>query len=225
VATWYRPEDRTSDIVITRQPGGCLAALLSPSTVALIGANVVNGYFALTQSWNGATLLWSFWAQSLIIGAFAALRLLRVPNYAMEDPDLPDRRLFFGVPLKRLKTSLWFLVIYGIYSLFFVPLSAVVLFDSPDWHAIAVASGVFVASHFVSYLQTRSNDLQGRTSGAVVFWGPFVRVMPLILLFTMIWPLLLTPAALPVFVLVKALVDVGGHVLRHAYVRLPRTEG
>jgi len=49
---------------------------LTPPVIGLVLANFATIGLAILQNWDAATILFTFWVQSIIIGLFSAIKLL-----------------------------------------------------------------------------------------------------------------------------------------------------
>lgn len=61
-----------------------LHAAPSAGTVGLVLANLATLIMALALGWPPSALLWPYWLQSLVIGAFAVRRMLTAPSITTE---------------------------------------------------------------------------------------------------------------------------------------------
>lgn len=61
---------------LTAEPNSTLQALLRPSTLVLILANLIPLYGVIVLDWKIFPLVFLFWLENLIIGAFCLLRIL-----------------------------------------------------------------------------------------------------------------------------------------------------
>jgi hypothetical protein len=199
-------EDQTMQGVITKQPGGCLAALFSPSTLLLVAANVATGYVAIAQDWNFGTLVWSFWAQSMVIGFFVVLRILGFREFStkgMKANGQPIPETAGGKWQGALFFALHFGLFHFVYAVFLWQ-----RFDGVDARAIGTTSLLFAAHHFVSYWQAHQEDLLGKPNLGRVMMAPYVRIAPMHLL------ILIPSGGILFFLWLKGIVDVAGHLVR-----------
>jgi hypothetical protein len=194
-----------------------------PSLVVLVAANLLPVAGVLFWGWKVGDVIWLYWLENLVIGAFNALCMLLYG-------DVPSAT---APPVQRVGIKLFltgfFLVHYGgfcmIHGLFIADLFPLVSRELDDWARLiesvaaltheslgAMAVLAIVASHAFSFV--RDEVVLGRSRGrqvAHLMFRPYLRIVA-IHLFLLAGGLLIqvmhSPvAALMVFVVVKIVLD------------------
>jgi hypothetical protein len=207
----------------------------STPVVSLIAANIITIILAILENWDLATVMFIYWAQSIIIGLFTVMTLLMltVPpqppggEQSGQQPGKPNT-IYIQNPwvAKGILIGI-FAVPYGVfhwaYFSFIVDagIFGIVHFSDP---LIWVSCGMFFANHLYSYIAYKP----GLTQGVVNFIGglflPFRRIIPMhmtiifggfLLLILQFAGIQSTLPVLVLFLVIKTWVDVGAHVDKH----------
>jgi hypothetical protein len=208
---------------------------LTPPVIGLVLANLATIGLAILQNWDTATILFTFWMQSIIIGLFSAIKLLTADT-ALLAVELGKAEEWTGrgpvastgrVWTYKILIAGFFLFHYGLFHLFYYFLffsggefGPVEYFNSAG---IAVC-GIFLASHLFSFLFYRSGEKRGGEYMAMAILLPYNRIVPMHL--TMIiggmiaglLQLLGIVSELPVlvvFLLLKMYMDIRMHIVLH----------
>jgi|GEM_PF-466518 len=200
-------------------------ALLDPSTLALLVSNVVVIAFAFDQKWSLITLLWIYWAQSVIIGVFNVFKILDLTHFSTNGFYVNDKPVAPTEETKR-QTALFFAIHYGIFHLvyfFFLVVFTFVGFWQVSAYSTAAASVLFIltsialffANHLYSFLHNREQERERiRNIGGVMF-SPYARIIPMQL--TLILGVFFVDrVALILFLALKTVADIITHVAEHA---------
>lgn len=191
--------------------------LRDPSLWLLFTSNIVTIYFAIVGQWNIATVLLIYWFQSVIIGLFNFIRILQLTEFSTEGFG------FNGHPAKptsttRLFSAFFFLFHYGVFHLIYLGFILMETFgEKPsvtEFRYILFTTGLFLITHFFSYLFYRHRDTQKQKIGSVMA-RPYTRIIPMHL--TLMFGAF--GGGLLLFLLVKTFVDVIMHVAEHAVLR------
>lgn len=207
----------------------------TPPVLALLAANILTILFAITEGWDLATVLFSYWVQSIIIGVFAVVSILTCDRAALAaDMNRPgadgeqkaawsDRGtlVYLGV------MAGFFCLHYGLfhwgYYAFIVEsgLFGPVDFANPGLWA---SCGLFVANHLYSFLWHRPRERQGAEYITGAFFRPYNRIIPmhLTIIFGSMVVLALAFFSLPgemvvlvLFLLLKTYLDLRMHLRKH----------
>jgi hypothetical protein len=90
-----------------------------PSLWSLLTVNLLTAGLAVKENWNLMTMLWIYWAQSLIIGFFHFLRILRLKNFSTEGLKINN----LPVPpttTTKILVACFFLFHYGMMHVFYL---------------------------------------------------------------------------------------------------------
>lgn len=207
----------------------------NPPLVSLIVTNLLTIVFAIFGNWDLATVLFIYWAQSVIIGIFSVFSLLSADTATLAaemgrsqaeaggSPVVSER----FVSIYKVLLAGFFTLHYGLfhwgYFSFIVDsgiFGPVDLSGSGTWAACAL----FVLNHLYSYLYHRPGGRQGADFVNEAFFGPYNRIIPMhvTIIFGSIVVLVLgalgIPATLPVlvlFLLIKTRQDITLHLRKH----------
>ncbi|HOX26989.1 MAG TPA: DUF6498-containing protein [Candidatus Krumholzibacteria bacterium] len=183
-----------------------------PSSLSLLGSNLVTLVLALVQGWDLATMLWVYWGQSVIIGFFAFLKILTLPLRGAAAGPATTRSTSGTVAM-----AVFFAVHYGlfhfVYSLFLKRLPATL-----DRESVAWAAAVFFFNHLFSFLYNVWREREPERPGEA-FRRPYARIIPMHLTILLGFPLTLAVGAngavLALFLLLKTYVDLQLHAAEH----------
>ncbi len=200
-------------------------ALLDPSTLALLVSNVIVIAFAIIEHWNLITLLWIYWAQSVIIGVFNVFKILDLTRFSTNGFYVNGKPVDPTEGAKR-QTAVFFALHYGlfhlVYFVFLVVFTCIGFWEVPSYNAavgtayfILASVALFFASHLYSYLHNRESERGRMQNIGRVMFSPYARIFPMQL--TLILGIfLIDQAALLLFLTLKTVADVITHVAEHA---------
>lgn len=202
------------------RPLSASAELPAPSDRRALGwLAAVNGFtlvLALWQDWPLALLLWPYWVQSVIIGAFSYRRIMSLERFSTEGFQI-NRRPVEPNEATRRTTARFFAFHYGffhfLYAIFLItrePLAA------QDGLWVAVASLAFLLNHRQSFERFRAADRQGCPNIGTLMFLPYLRVLPMHLMIIFgVGMLEGGPLALLLFGVLKTAADCAMHVAEH----------
>jgi hypothetical protein len=203
--------------------------------ISLIFANLVTIVLAIIGNWDLATILFIYWAQSIIIGIFTVVSLLGADTAALA-ADL-------GKPIQKwggsgtvsarhagfCKCCLagFFCLHYGLfhwaYFSFIVKsgLFGIVNFSDPNiWFSCAL----FFANHFYSYLTYRQQEPKEAMYINEQFFRPYQRIIPMhltiifgsVVIFALqVFGIQSTMPVLVLFLVLKTYSDITAHLAKH----------
>jgi hypothetical protein len=208
--------------------------------VSLIAVNLVTIVFAIMGNWDLASVIFIYWAQSVIIGIFAFLSILFVDTSAIadtmaENPAVPGAVLGSPAPVRKLQAAFlklflagFFAVHYGAFHagyLFFITgfsLFGPVSYDDPG---ILISVGLFLAIHAWSFLFYRKSGKAAALGMMTQFMEPYARIFPMhltiifgsfIILGLQFFGITTTLPVLVFFLVLKTVADISAHVKKHA---------
>jgi hypothetical protein len=186
----------------------------------ILASNLLTLVVALLFHWDVRQLLWPYWLQSVMIGAFAARRMAVLQRFDVEGVSINDRPATETAQTRH-STVLFFIVHYGFFHFgYFVFLwtgwmergSAI---TPLDWLGLGVLGLSFVFSHWRSHREHVEADLAGRPNIGKLMFMPYLRVIPMHIV-------ILFGAAqgggvgmVLLFVVLKTLADLGMHRFEH----------
>ncbi len=176
--------------------------------------------FAVTQKWELAELLWVYWCQSVIIGFFNFLRMMKLRNFSTEGltsngEPVPE------TPAGKRSTAFFFAFHFGffhfIYLFFFFEKGGSLEFASDPWMMGGVIA--FLAGHAFSFRYNVEEDLKGRPNLGVMMFLPYARVVPMHLTIIFGAGRASSTPVLLFFLILKTVADVVMHVVEHRVLR------
>ena len=212
---------------------GELAA--NPPLLSLLVANIVTIVLAVIGNWDLASVLFIYWAQSIIIGIFAVVAILSA-DPSLIGADMGRAQAAAGgspvigrpfIVFYQLFLSGFFCIHYGLFhwayynfivdSGLFGPVN---LNDASIW----ISCGLFFANHLYSFLYHRGGEVRGTTFVTKAFFEPYSRIVPmhLTIIFGSIIVLALgffnlpgTLVVLILFLILKTRMDIVQHLNKH----------
>jgi len=208
----------------------------TPPVISLLFANLVTIVLAIVQHWDLATVMFIYWAQSIIIGIFTVISLLGADTAVLAENMEKSMREKGGsgtVSTRFVRAYMcllagFFALHYGLfhwgYYGFIVEsgLFGPVNFPDPNiWFSCAL----FFANHLYSHIQYRHEGPKGVDFVNEEFFRPYQRIIPmhLTIIFGSIIVLVLqfvgidaTMPVLVLFLLLKTRSDIFAHLAKHA---------
>ncbi|MFA5106428.1 MAG: DUF6498-containing protein [Candidatus Micrarchaeia archaeon] len=201
----------------------------------LLISNIVTIYLAVSEGWSLIALMLVYWCQSVIIGLFTFLRImvLKDSEILAKTPAESKAPKILSLGQSKIFTAFFFMCHYGFFHagyLFFIVMSAV-LAGFPGVEAMGfmpaqggiaaiarelpmmgVAVCLFFINHLVSFAQYLKEPKMGMDLQKMMFF-PYARILPMHL--TIVIGYELQGFALPFFLALKAIADVGMHLVEH----------
>jgi len=197
--------------------------------IFLISSNVLALILALVQGWNFATMLWLYWMQSIIIGAFTFLKLCTYKNTVMKsiDETPPGLGSIVGERVLSFFLGIFFLVHYGIfhvaYFFFLVMIGFMTKMPASDSIWIVFTGAAFLFAHAYSYHRNRERDQE--RNPLQIMSSAYSRIIPTHLIIIFGTPIYMASTTIGIpggktlvlvfFVLLKTIADVMMHVQTH----------
>lgn len=189
------------------------------SVVFLIGVNLIPLYGVLAWGWKLFSILFLYWLESFVIGAFTVLKIGKAKGTGRVNPsgetvaNVPDLQM---IP--------FFLFHYGLFM--FVHLVFILVLFWPPTIAVRdllLAFGSLWVSHGISYVSNfLGREEYRRTSPEQQMFAPYPRIliMHLTILFggAIAKSIGAPPAALVIMISLKIIVDVYFHLAQHGFV-------
>ncbi|MBI2601066.1 hypothetical protein HYW42_03870 [Candidatus Daviesbacteria bacterium] len=186
---------------------------LKPSVISLLFSNILVIILALVQGWEVATVLWVYWMQSVIIGSFQFLRILSLKNFSAENFTINNQPVSPTTQTKTF-TAFFFAFHYG----FFHFIYAIFLFNffikQPlDFPYLFLGGFIFFINHLFSYHHNRILDQAKKQNIGQLMFSPYARIIPMHLI--IVFGAILGQSSLIIFLLLKTLVDIVMHSIKH----------
>ena len=209
---------------------------ITPPVFALLAANLATIVYAIAGNWDAATVIFIYWAQSIIIGIFAVLAIVSTDTMAViADMDARHRERGEDVTLDPRQVrkhqyilAIFFFIHYGIFHLAYYDFTinegifGPVNFADPG---LWVSCGIFFATHCYSFLFYRNRERRGEEYVNDTFTDPYFRIVPMhltigfgamIILLLGILGITSTLLVLVLFLLLKTAADIAMHLWKHA---------
>jgi hypothetical protein len=203
--------------------------------LSLIFANIVTIVLAILGNWDLATVMFIYWAQSIIIGLFSVASILGADTAALgADLQKPiherggsDKITPRFVRTYKCIMAGFFTLHYGLfhwgYYTFIVEsgLFGTVNFADPG---IWFSCGLFFANHFYSHITYRHKGPKDARYVNEQFFTPYRRIIPMhltiifgsIVIFALeVFGITSTLPVLVLFLLLKTYSDINAHLIKH----------
>jgi hypothetical protein len=182
---------------------------------ALVTTNLLSLVVAVATDWNLCSVMFLYWAQSVIIGLSNVVRILALDRFSTENFRINDREVEPTPAVKR-QTAFFFLVHYGmfhaIYLVFLIGLADALA--SADF-AFAVCVVLFALNHAWSHRYNVSLDRRGTPNIGTLMFTPYIRIVPMHLAIVAGGAFGDSAVALALFMLLKTGADATMHVVEH----------
>lgn len=186
---------------------------LNSSVLGLLLSNVLVIILAIIQKWDVSTVLWVYWMQSVIIGFFQFLRILSLKKFSTGNFTINNRPALPDTQTKTF-TAFFFLFHYG----FFHFIYAIFLFNfftsrPIDFTYLLTGGLIFFLNHLFSYFHNKITDEQKIQNIGKIMFSPYTRIIPMHLI--IVFGAILGQSTITVFLLLKTLVDLFMHIIKH----------
>ena len=198
---------------------------LTPPVASLLAANLITIVLAVIEGWDIASVLFIYWAQSIIIGIFTIITLLTA-GWTQPASGLGGRS-----SLKvRIFLAGFFALHYGAFHWgYYSIIVGSGLFGPVEFANTGVwaSCGLFFANHLYSFLYHRGSDEEPAQDPLAIFMRPYNRIVPMhmtiifggiVMLVLQFFGITTVTPVLVVFLAIKTYVDIGTHLQKH---RLP----
>lgn len=193
------------------------------SLVTLLIANVITIFFAISNGWQLSSILVVYWFQSVIIGLFNFIRILRLEHFSTKNflingrPTEPSKETKFF-------TAIFFLVHYGFFHLIYAIFilsgwseeSTSFVEQQGGWSFIIGAVLAFFIHHLFSYIQKTSKQSDNINIGSLMFY-PYLRIVPMHLI--IITGAFLGAFSLLFFLVLKTISDLLMHIVERSLLK------
>jgi hypothetical protein len=203
--------------------------------ISLISANIITIVLAILGSWDTATVMFVYWAQSIIIGLFSVISILGADTESLREnlqkpideqggtATVTHRFVwFYPFLLAGFFTVHYGLFHWGYYS--FIVESG--LFGTVNFtdYGIWFSCALFFANHLYSHITYRNKGPKDYRYINEHFFTPYRRIVPmhLTIIFGSIVILVLevigissTMPVLVLFLLIKTYSDINAHLIKH----------
>ncbi len=176
--------------------------LKDASVWTLLTVNVITIFVAVIQQWSFGTVLWVYWSQSMIIGIFTFLNTVGFKNFSKDSLESKIRKT----------DGYSFLLIHSIFHLSYMVLLAEVPIE--DFSIFIAVVGLFLANHAFSAIKNRNQNSHNNTTIDKIVSIGMIRTIPIVIAIMFLW-LPSNIIKLTSFMLIKVILDIGGHIYKH----------
>lgn len=161
------------------------------STKLLVVSNVITIIFAVIENWDLNSVLWIYWFQSVIIGYFNYVRMLKIEN-PNEQKFTTNELVAKSIKKGKQKNASSFLIIYGwfqaAYLIFLIKISYIQIKDQItnfnyliliSLISITVSIITFYLNHKTSFNLNYKEDLKGNINTGTLMLMPYIRILPM----------------------------------------------
>ncbi len=160
------------------------------SGIGILISNIIVIVFAMIENWDLQSMMFIYWAQSVIIGVFHFFRIICLKKFCTEGFTSNGR----PVPANskgKWSTAIFFAVHYGFFHIGYV-IFVLAMGDSHDdapappddeskweglWMLLSVAG--FVIGHGYSFYRNVKADLSNRPNLGTMMFLPYARIIPM----------------------------------------------
>lgn len=189
------------------------------STRTLVFANLGTIALALIFQWPVGSLLWPYWAQSVIIGWFSRQRMLALGHFSTDGFEVNNQPVEPTYETQRSSAN-FFTLHYGffhfVYLIFLIGLASDLALL--DWVGVATAALAFAYNHYASYRRNIAADAEGEPNIGTLMFLPYLRIIPMHLTIILGGALMQANAsawAVLLFGVLKTGADVAMHIAEH----------
>jgi hypothetical protein len=163
---------KLSKLVMSR-PG----VLKDVSLWVLVSSNLAFAIFFIMQGGEFGTLMWAYWAQSVIIGVFNFIRILTQKNFSVKSVKLNNRPAKHNIGTKNY-IAFFFLFHYGFfhfaYLMFLKDMAETTQIDF-----ILIGALIFLINHGFSLLYNHSKERYIEKNLGTMMFFPYIRIFPM----------------------------------------------
>ncbi len=198
-----------------------MKALRDPTLWGVIAGNVFAIGMAITENWSASEILWTYWAQSVLIGIINAYRMWTLGEFTTDGLTSGGNAVPETVQAKK-ETTGFFIFHYGFfhfcYAIFLasdLPLNLAT--PTTSW-TLALAISGFVFAHIYSYRHNRLMDFRDKKPnlGFLLFY-PYIRIIPMHLI--IVSGMFLTSGGMVLFMAMKTVADALMHIIERRLFR------
>lgn len=194
------------------------------SLQVLLVVNLFTIFVAVREGWGLGTLMWVYWFQSVTIGFFNLVRIIRLENFSTDGLTMNNQPVS-PTRISKYLAAGFFAFHYGFFHFmyFFFLLagfSGIAGSSSPvAWNFVFMTSLMFFCNHLFSYAYNKDRDIREVQIGTLMFL-PYARILPmhLTIIFAPLFAFF-TTIPLLIFLLLKTAADMITHVLEHSLLR------
>jgi hypothetical protein len=172
---------------------------------------LMNGYliyYYQQQPGEFNTIVWIYWAQSVLIGLFNFFELMSV-----KDPDETSMTLNSQpVSKSNMGCAAWFFLFhYGFFHFVYAIFLLVGKSSGVNGKLLLITAGIFITESTIQLIRRRSNLQTDKVNVGKMFFTPYLRIIPMHLM--ILAPAFLNMTASVIFLVLKTAADAGMYLL------------
>jgi hypothetical protein len=203
--------------------------------ISLLFANIVTIVLAILGNWDIATVMFVYWAQSVIIGLFTGVSILGTDSSVLAaDLQKPVDEQGGSKKITPLFASFYKYILAGFFTLhyglfhwgYFAFIVDSGLFGNVNFGdtSLWLSCGFFFANHLYSHITYRHEGQKGTGYVNEQFFTPYRRIIPMhltiifgsiVILALMVAGISSTMPVLVLFLLLKTYSDISAHRIKH----------
>jgi hypothetical protein len=205
--------------------------LADPALWILVAINVYLVYYYYQHKEVFTTLIWLYWAQSVLLGLFNFLDMITTPANAIPMGNTNEGKTVASASnnatkavnalydkntgakyTSRTATSFFFLIHYGFFHFAYLFFIATMPRSGPfQWDLFKYFLIAFVVGQVVTFVQHKRQQRTVRPNLGTMFFIPYLRIIPMHL--TILLPAFMHITNYGVFLILKAFADVAMYLL------------
>jgi len=172
---------------------------------------LINGYliyYYLQNPTEFNTIVWIYWLQSILIGFFTFIELLKVENpdeTSMKMNDQPVTKKNIGC------AAFFFLFHFGFFHLVYAIFLLTGFSAGANAKIVLITGGIFLVESTLDLIRRRTSKKEGEKENiGKMFFVPYMRIIPMHLMILV--PPLLGFGTSVIFLILKMLADIGMYI-------------
>lgn len=165
-------------------------------------------YYYLQNPTEFNTIVWIYWLQSILIGFFTFIELLKVENpdeTSMKMNDQPVTKKNIGC------AAFFFLFHFGFFHLVYAIFLLTGFSAGANAKIVLITGGIFLVESTLDLIRRRTSKKEGEKENiGKMFFVPYMRIIPMHLMILV--PPLLGFGTSVIFLILKMLADIGMYI-------------
>jgi len=165
-------------------------------------------YYYLQNPTEFNTIVWIYWLQSILIGFFTFIELLKVENpdeTSMKMNDQPVTKKSMGC------AAFFFLFHFGFFHLVYAIFLLTGFSARANAKIVLITGGIFLVESTIDLIRRRSSKKEGEKENiGKMFFVPYMRIIPMHLMILV--PPFLGFGTSVIFLILKMLADIGMYI-------------
>lgn len=180
--------------------------LSDPSLWVLVGINIYLVYYYYHHPEIFTTLIWLYWAQSVLLGLFNFLDMLTVRKVKPGSIEINGKVTTGDASLSG-AGAFFFLFHYGFFHLvYFIFITGMKRSGPIQWDFLKYFFFAFLAGQIINFVQHKMQQRKQQVNLGTMFFIPYLRIIPMHL--TILLPNFFPVSSLGIFLILKSIADV-----------------